>query len=77
MDNNIKPDWVVYKDYDPDKQRSSSGLWAEDRGADVVWVLQVKDHGVIVMRATPAEDGDTISFNSVSTFSDAEIGWRK
>lgn len=77
MKSKPEPQWVAYRDYDPDKQRSSSALWAEDRGVDVVWVLQVKNHGVIMLRATPAEDGETIDFNGVSTFLDSEIGWRK
>ena len=63
--------------FDPDIRRSSSALWAEDRKKDVIWLLQVKDLGFIMMRATPTDDGDSIEFNGVSILTDAEVGWRK
>lgn len=63
-------------DYNPDHQRSSSALFIEDRGTDIVWILQVKGLGVIVMRAATSWRGDgKMEFRGVSTFSKAEIGY--
>lgn len=51
-------------------------MFIEDRGIDVVWVLQVKGLGVIVMRAISHWAGDgTVEFSGVSIFNKGEIGY--
>lgn len=73
-----EPKLVDYKDFDPDKQRSSSLTYIEDRGRDIMWVMAVKGLGVVLMRAS-GSDSETgrLNFDGVSIFTDAEIGHRK
>lgn len=77
MESKPEPSSGKLINFDPDIRPSSSALWAEDRGADVIWVIQVKHFGALVLRATPTDDGEKIEFNGVSGFTDAEIGWHK
>lgn len=60
-------------DFNPDHHPSSSALWAEQRDESVIEVLQVKQHGVLVLTA----DDDPLSFRGLSIFSDADIGWKQ
>jgi hypothetical protein len=69
--------WVEYKDYNPDRQRSSSMTHVEDRGADIVWLMQVKGLGALLMRAGSDPETGRLDFYGVSQFTDAEIGHRK
>lgn len=65
-----EPKWEKDVDYNPDHRRSDSALFIEDRGHDIVWVLQVKGLGVIVLRAL-----DSRSFCGLSEFTKEEIGY--
>lgn len=70
--------WVEYKDFNPDRQRSSSGMIVEpDDKGNYRWVLLVKGLGAIVMRASANPDTGRLEFQGISEFTDAEVGWRK
>ena len=72
-----KPAWERDIDYSPDHQRSSSAMFVEERGQDIVCVLQVRGLGAIVMRAQTdwrSTDGQ-LDFKGVSTFTKDEIGF--
>jgi hypothetical protein len=59
---------------DPDRWPSSSASFAEDRGHDVIWVLEVEGLGVIVLRAIEnPEDKTKLIEEGMSTFTDGEI----
>lgn len=59
--------WI---DQNPDHRRSSSGLDIVAQRKDDVWFLPVKGCGAIVVRMRGAD------LLTLSTFTDAEIGWR-
>lgn len=63
-------------DPNPDNQRSSSAMWVEDKGRELLWVLKVKGLGALVMRATSDAETGRLSFEGLSEFTDSEIGWR-
>ena len=68
------PQWSgKIEDYNPDRCRSWSALYVEEKQGSVLWAMQVKGIGVIVMRATSDKDGN-ILFNGVSIFSKEDIG---
>ena len=69
--------WVDYKDFNPDHQRSSGAMFIEDRGVDIVWVLQVKGLGALMLRADSDRETGRLNFKGVSEFTDREIGHRK
>lgn len=62
--------WASIPDYNPDHQPSHSAMYIEDRGGDIVWLLQVKGLGVIMLRAL-----DSRTFVGMSEFTKAEIGY--
>jgi hypothetical protein len=62
------------KNTDPDRERSTSALYVEERENDIVYVLQVKGLGAIMMRASYSDD-DQLRFNGLSTFTESEIGF--
>lgn len=66
--------WVV--DRHPDKRPSHSRYFVEEFGVDrdLIWVLEVRGLGAIVMRAD-AIDGDV--HHGMSTFSNDEIQFEK
>ena len=71
------PKWEKDVDYNPDHQRSSSALFTEDRGQDIICVLQVRGLGAIVLRATSSwtnKDGK-LRFEGISTFTKADVGY--
>ena len=73
-----EPAWVDYKDYNPDRQRSSSATFIEpdDKGS-YRWVLMVKGLGAVVMRASADDDTGRLEFQGISEFTDSEIGHRR
>ena len=60
------------QDYNPDTQKSASAIFAEGHLGSIVYVLEVKQLGVIVMRASRDERGK-LAFNGISTFTNNEI----
>jgi hypothetical protein len=58
-----------------DDRPSEAGLYAEDRGQDVIWVLPVQGLGAIVLRAQ--EENGALVFRGVSEFTDIQIGHRE
>lgn len=72
-----EPKWEKTVDYNPDHRPSDSAMFIEDRGSDVVWVLQVRGLGVIIMRAP--DGAYTHPFTGegcgISVFDAAEIGF--
>jgi hypothetical protein len=50
-------------------------MWTEDTGDRVVWALGVRGYGVVILGAAYDVE-NTLQFKGVSTFLDAEIGWR-
>ena len=72
-----KPGWEMEVDLNPDHRRSTSATYIEDRGKDILWVMQVKGLGALVMRAGSDTKTGRLDFRGVSEFSDAEIGHRK
>ena len=70
--------WVAYKDYNPDRQRSTAGMWVEpDHQGNYRWVLAVKGLGALVMRATSNDTTGRLNFQGLSEFTENEIGHRK
>jgi hypothetical protein len=72
-----KPGWEMQVDYNPDHRRSTSATYIEDRGKEILWVMQVKGLGAIVMRADSDKYTGRLNFKGVSEFSDQEIGWKR
>ena len=73
-----EPKWERDIDTNPDHRPSTSGMFVEDRGKDVIEVLPVQGLGAIVLRAVYPQDQDSaLMFMGVSIFSDQEIGFRK
>jgi hypothetical protein len=72
-----KPTWEKDVDYNPDHQPSSSASYYEDRGADVLFVMQVKGLGVVTMRATSSwgNPAGKLRFDGVGIFTKADIGY--
>lgn len=74
------PGWEKDVERNPDKLRSSAGMWIEDHNGDLMWVLQVKGAhgeklGAMVLRASSSyknSDGK-LEFMGVSEFTAAEI----
>lgn len=69
--------WARIDDYNPDHAPSTSPLYHEAMGDDVLGVLAVKGLGVVVLRATPDyRDADgKLMFHGVSEFTKGEIGY--
>jgi hypothetical protein len=72
-----EPKWVDYVDYNPDHQRSSSGLIIEAQGDGAIGVFPVRGLGVLVMRADFDPASGRLMFMGLSSFTDGEIGWRR
>jgi len=72
-----KPKWDMTVDYNPDHRRSTSATYIEDRGKEILWVMQVRGLGAIVMRAGSDKYTGRMDFRGVSEFTDAEIGHRR
>lgn len=69
--------WAPIADYNPDHRPSSSAIYYEAMGNDVIGLFEVKGLGVMVFRATPDyRDADgKLRFNGVSEFTKGEIGY--
>lgn len=63
---------VEEKDFNPDHNMSTSGLFIEEKGNSVLYAMKVRQAGAIVMRASVNPDG-TLEFKGVSIFTDREI----
>ena len=63
-----EPKWERTVDYSPDRRRSDGAMYIEDRGKDIIWVMQVRGLGALVFRAT-----DSKTFEGVSTFTNDMI----
>jgi hypothetical protein len=62
-------------DVNPDRRRSSSGLYLVERGRDLFWLMVVRGHGVLTMRAEGDTDTGRLKFKGVALFTKEEIGY--
>lgn len=62
----------TFIDYNPDHRPSDNRSWIDDRDGHAYEVLHVRDLGALVFRTNL-----DVTECGVSTFTDAEIGWRQ
>lgn len=63
------------RETNPDLKRSESGMWIEEHGGDLYWVLKVHGLGALLLRAETShknKDGK-LTFFGVSSFTSEEI----
>ena len=57
----------------PDKLRSASRLYLEERDRSLYWLLEVRGYGALLMRASTGHEDGKLQFDGVSIFTDEEI----
>jgi len=68
------PSWQADIERHPDKRPSASRMLVVDRGKEgLVWLLEVRGCGAIVMRAASSTQSGRLHFQGVSLFTDEEI----
>lgn len=65
--------WYQDIERNPDKLKSTGGLWFECRGDEIYCVMEVRGCGAITMKATTGHADGLLRFSGLNIFTDEQI----